>query len=83
MKEIKVRFDPQDLRRIDQQAAHFGVSRSELIRQQLCADPSRKAHNLTPQGYYELVATARKRTGNSVDPRQVESIVSAVLLALQ
>lgn len=83
MKEIKLRLKPDDLARIDSRAAHNGVSRSELIRQQLCGDPAKKVHNLTPASFYELVAAARKRTGNSVAPRQLESIVTAVLVELQ
>ena len=82
MKEIKIRLEPSDLSRIDAQAAVNGVTRSQLIRSQLSADPRKKAHNLTPQGFYNLVAAARKRTGNSVPPRQIESIITAVLVEL-
>lgn len=82
LKEIKLRLHATDLYRIDAQAAASGISRSELIRNQLSADPRKKAHNLTPDCFYSLVAAARKRTGNCVPPRQIESIVTAVLVEL-
>ena len=83
MKEIKVRLEEADLARFDRKAAYYKVSRAEVIRRQLSSDSSLDAAGLTPKDFYNLVSVVRKRTGNNLDTRQIESVVTAVLVELR
>jgi transcriptional regulator NrdR family protein len=56
MKEVKVRFAPEDLAVLDQQAAAAGVSRAELIRNRaLVANCDKR---LTTAAHHELASDA-------------------------
>jgi hypothetical protein len=83
MKEVTVRLQEEDLARFDQQAAYYKVSRAEVIRRQLSGDSSLDAAGLTPKDFYNLVSVVRKRTGNNLDTRQIEAVVTAVLIELR
>ena len=83
MKEVTVRLQEEDLARFDQQAAYYQVSRAEVIRRQLSGDSSLDATGLTPKDFYNLVSVVRKRTGNNLDTRQIEAVVTAVLVELR
>jgi len=83
MKEVTVRLEEADLARFDQQAAYYKVSRAEVIRRHLSGDSSLDATGLTPKDFYNLVSVVRKRTGNNLDTRQIETVVTAVLVELR
>ena len=83
MKEVTVRLQEEDLARFDQQASYYKVSRAEVIRRQLSGDSSLDATGLTPKDFYNLVSVVRKRTGNNLDTRQIEAVVTAVLVELR
>ena len=83
MKEVTVRLAEADLARFDQQAAYYKVSRAEVIRRQLSGDSSLDATGLTPKDFYNLVSVVRKRTGNNLDTRQIETVITAVLVELR
>ena len=83
MKEVTVRLQEKDLARFDQQTAYYKVSRAEVIRRQLSGDLSIDATGMTPKDFYNLVSVVRKRTGNNLDTRQIESVVTAVLVELR
>ena len=83
MKEVTVRLQEEDLARFDQQAAYYKVSGAEVIRRQLSGDSSLDATGLTPKDFYNLVSVVRKRTGNNLDTRQIEAVVTAVLVELR
>ena len=83
MKEVTVRLQEDDLARFDPHAAYYKVSRAEVIRRQLSGDSSLDAAGLTPKDFYNLVSVVRKRTGNNLDTRQIEAVVTAVLIELR
>ena len=83
MKEGTVRLEEADLARFDQQAAYYKVSRAEVIRRQLSGDSSPNTTGLTPKDFYNHVSVVRKRTGNNLDTRQIETVITAVLVELR
>ena len=54
-----------------------------MIRRQLSGDSSLDVTGLTPKDFYNLVSVVRKRTGNNLDTRQIEAVVTAVLVELR
>lgn len=81
-REIKIRLPIKDIDRLDAEAAFHETSRAEIIRRYL--NPSGfSTSNLNTEDYYKLVSTVRKRTGNSIDCRLLETVVTQVLLQLR
>jgi len=77
MKEVKVRFEPDDLVVIDQQAAMAGVSRSELIRSRALV--SNCDSGLTVARYHRLVSDALANVRGDIPRRMVEQLVAYVI----
>jgi hypothetical protein len=77
MKEIKVRFEPEDLLALDQQAAAAGVSRAELIRSRALV--ANCQHGLTVAGYHRLVSDALANVRGDIPRRMVEQLVAYVI----
>ena len=79
MQEIKVRFNPDDLAALDQQAAAAGTSRSALIRNKALSLPVAR---LTTVGYHALVADAVSAMRGDLPRLQVEYLVAYVITRL-
>jgi hypothetical protein len=77
MKEVKVRFEPEDLLALDQQAAAAGVSRAELIRSRALV--SNCDSGLTVAGYHRLVSDALANVRGDIPRRMVEQLVAYVI----
>jgi hypothetical protein len=77
MKEVKVRFTPEDLAVLDQQADAAGVSRSELIRSRALV--SNCDSGLTVAGYHRLVSDALANVRGDIPRRMVEQLVAYVI----
>ena len=75
MQEIKVRFNPDDLTALDQQAAAAGTSRSALIR-------DRALRRLTTVEYHALVADAVAFMRGHLPRMQVETLTAYVITRL-
>lgn len=79
MQEIKVRFNPDDLAALDQQAAAAGTSRSALIRNKALSLP---AARLTTAGYHALVADAVAFMRGDLPKLQAETLTAYVITRL-
>ena len=79
MQEIKVRFNPDDLAALDQQAAAAGTSRSALIRNKALSLPVAR---LTTVEYHALVADAVNAMRGDLPRLQVEYLVAYVITRL-
>ena len=77
MKEVKVRFEPEDLLALDQQAAMAGVSRAELIRSRALV--SNCDNGLTVARYHGLVSDALANVRGDIPRRMVEQLVAYVI----
>jgi len=77
MKEVKVRFEPADLAKLDQQAAAAGVSRSELIRSRALVANCNSG--LTVAAYHRLVSEALGCVRGDIPRRMVEQLVAFTL----
>lgn len=77
MKEVKVRFEPNDLVALDQAAAAAGVSRSELIRSRALVSDCKGG--LTVDGYHRLVSDALASVRGDIPRRLVEQLVAFTL----
>jgi hypothetical protein len=76
MKEIKLRFEPADLERLDQQAQEQGISRAELIRDRVLSGEAKSP--LSTLQFNQLLADAQRYMQGHVDRRQIETLVSYV-----
>ena len=79
MQEIKVRFNPDDLTALDQQAAASGASRSAFIRNKALSLPIAR---LTTVEYHSLVADAVSAMRGDLPRLQVEYLVAYVITRL-
>jgi hypothetical protein len=79
MQEIKVRFNPDDLTALDQQAAASGTSRSAFIRNKALSLPVAR---LTTVEYHALVADAVSAMRGDLPRLQVEYLVAYVITRL-
>ena len=79
MQEIKVRFNPDDLTALDQQAAASGTSRSALIRNKALSLPVAR---LSTVEYHALVADAVSAMRGDLPRLQVEYLVAYVITRL-
>ena len=79
MQEIKVRFNPDDLTALDQQAAAAGTSRSAFIRNKAL---SLSVARLTTVEYHALVADAVSAMRGDLPRLQVEYLVAYVITRL-
>jgi len=77
MKEVKVRFTPEDLAMLDQQADAAGVSRSELIRSRALV--ANCDSGLTVARYHRLVSDALANVRGDIPRRMVEQLVAYVI----
>jgi hypothetical protein len=78
--EIKVRFKPDDVTRLDREAAAAGTSRAELIRSRALA--TGVVARLHTADYHRLVAGAAAFMHGDLPQRHVELLVSYVLNTL-
>ena len=72
-KDVRIRFEPEELESIDARAEELGLSRSEFIRNTL-ARPI-----MGPDEFRRLCAEARQRVGNALPRSHVESLVAFTL----
>ena len=72
-KDIRIRFDPEELAVIDSRAEEMGLNRSEFIRSTL-ARPI-----MGPGEFRRLVSDAQKHVGNAIPRLHVESLVAFTL----
>lgn len=79
MQEIKVRFNPDDLTALDQQAAAAGTSRSAFIRNKALSLPVAR---LTTVEYHALVADAVSAMRGDLPRMQVETLTAYVIARL-
>ena len=81
-REIKIRLPIEDIERLDKEAAHHATSRAEIIRRYL--NPTGfSASSMNVENYYKLIAQVRKRTGNAIAQKQLETVVTQILLQLR
>jgi hypothetical protein len=78
--EIKVRFKPDDVARLDREAAAAGTSRAELIRSRALA--TGEVARLSTADYHRLVAGAAAFMHGDLPARHVESLVAYVISAV-
>jgi|TARA_B100000900_G_C20225886_1_gene571826 hypothetical protein len=83
MKKIELRVEESQLAWFDAEAKRLGTSRAELMRE--CLSNRRRAPlgSLTPVDYYNVIEVVRKRIGNCIDKRHIETVVSVALAELQ
>lgn len=79
MQEIKVRFNPDDLAALDQQAAAAGTSRAALIRNKALSLPVARLNTVA---YHALVADAVAHMRGGLPRLQVETLVAYVITRL-
>ena len=79
MQEIKVRFQPEDLAALDQQAAALGTSRAQLIRDRALTSGVAR---LTTADYHRLVSGAAAHMRGDLSHRHVEHLVAYVITRL-
>ena len=77
MQEIKCRFEPTDLARLDREAAAVGTSRAELIRQRVLA--TGVVAGLSTVDYHRLVADAAAFMHGDLSHQRVELLVAYVI----
>ena len=75
-------MDDADADRLKLEADQLGISRSDLLRDRVTRTPVKTDKLLTPVDFYGLVERARRRAGQGMDRRQVESIVAFVFSEL-
>jgi hypothetical protein len=73
MPEIKVRFDPDDLERLTNEASKMLIPRSTLIRNRALG------RQLAPADYHRLVSDAAAHLRNDLPRRHVEHLVAFVV----
>ena len=92
MRSVKCTLDENEFRIITDEAKKLGVHRSDLIRTKITSAPkaaSAPAATPTPSTgaptatqYMDIVATLRKRMGNSIGRAQAEQATAIVLQCL-
>jgi len=76
--EIKVRFKPDDVARLDQEAAAIGTTRAALIRSRALATGGDVA-GLSTAAYHRLVSDAAAFMHGDLPHRHIELIVAYVI----
>lgn len=79
MQEIKVRFNPEDIQHLDQQASIAGTSRAGLIRDRALRSALPR---LTTAEYHALVAEAAAYMRGDLPRLQVEILTAYVISRL-
>lgn len=79
LREVKVRFAPEDLEAIDRLAQTAGKSRSEYLRDLVTGNTNTLQ---TPMDFHRLVAGAHRSTSGHLDVRQVQAVVAYVVTEL-
>ena len=79
MQEIKVRFNPEDIHHLDQQAGIANTSRAALIRDRAL---SGVLPRLTTADYHRLVADALAFTRGDLPRQHVETLIAYVITRL-
>ena len=87
MRSVKCTLDENEFRKITDEAKKLGVHRSDLIRTKITSAPKAApvpatAGVVTASDYMDIVATLRKRMGNSIGRVQAEQATSIVLQCL-
>ena len=86
MRTVECRLDENEFKTITEEAKRLGVFRSELIRSKLtsapAATPTPSTGAPTATQYMDIVATLRKRMGNSIGRAQAEQATAIVLQCL-
>ena len=92
MRSVKCTLDENEFRTITDEAKKLGVHRSDLIRTKitsapkaapaLAATPAPSTGAPTATEYMDIVATLRKRMGNSIGRAQAEQATAIVLQCL-
>ena len=87
MRSVKCTLDENEFRKITDEAKKLGVHRSDLIRTKITSAPKASpapatAGVVTASDYMDIVATLRKRMGNSIGRVQAEQATSIVLQCL-
>ena len=86
MRSVKCTLDENEFRSITDEAKKLGVHRSDLIRTKLtsapAATPTPSTGAPTATQYMDIVATLRKRMGNSIGRAQAEQATAIVLQCL-
>ena len=72
-KDVRIRFEPEELAAIDSRAEELGLSRSEFIRSTL-GRPI-----MGPDEFRRLCSDARAHIGNAIPRLHVESLVAFTL----
>ena len=70
--------DDADADRLKQEAEQLGISRSDLLRDRVTRTPVNTDKFMSPIEFHSLVERTRRRAGQGMDRRQVESIVAFV-----
>ena len=73
MKDIRIRFSPEDLEVIDRKAEEAGISRAEFIRETMFRPI------MGPDEFRRLCSDARAHIGNAIPRLHVESLVAFTL----
>lgn len=76
--EVKIRFKPEDVARLDQEAAAIGTTRAALIRSRALATGGDVA-GLTTADYHRLVSDASAFVHGDLPRRHIELIVAYVI----
>ena len=87
MRSVKCTLDENEFRTITDEAKKLGVHRSDLIRTRItsapkAATPAPSTGAPTATQYMDIVATLRKRMGNSIGRAQAEQATAIVLQCL-
>ena len=92
MRSVKCTLDENEFRTITDEAKKLGVHRSDLIRTKItsapkaapapAAAPTPSTGAPTATQYMDIVATLRKRMGNSIGRAQAEQATAIVLQCL-
>ena len=92
MRSVKCTLDENEFKTITDEAKKLGVHRSDLIRTKItstpkaapapAATPAPSAGAPTATQYMDIVATLRKRMGNSIGRAQAEQATAIVLQCL-
>ena len=92
MRSVKCTLDENEFRTITDEAKKLGVHRSDLIRTKItsapkaapapAATPAPSTGAPTATQYMDIVATLRKRMGNSIGRAQAEQATAIVLQCL-
>ena len=80
MKQVKAYLPEEVFERLQQQADHEGIPRSELIRDRLSAPNN--SPGFTTGDFHKAVTEVRRRYSYGLDRQQAESVVACVVSVL-